>query len=967
MTPDQWRRLEQLYHEALELPTVERADFLARASAGDEVLRRKVEALLKSHDEGGGFLDRHAIEVAARAVAHDAGRVGQQQIGDNRIPNGGAIAHEPRGTLIGRTIGPYRPLGLRGAGGMGEVYLAEDTRLDRRVALKILPREVRLDEDRTRRFMREAKAASALNHPNVATIYDIGESDGVHFIAMEYVEGETLAEKIRGGPLEPAHLIEIAKQVADALDAAHSRGIIHRDVKPANLMVTLRGQVKLLDFGLAKIRPQEQLGMGPLIHASGTSPGIVMGTAAYMSPEQVLGKDVDHRTDIFSLGVVLYEMATGMSPFPGSSTVESMGRILHTPPEPLTPLNARAHPGLERIVRKCLEKDPEDRYPSARDLLIDLRRLQPDTGSTSLIVDHGANQIGLKNQGAWFRGATSRWLVALLCASFLAGLGFWWQSRKESPAEALQQSRISLFPGAHREASFSPDGNSIAFINDADGVPQVWVKSLTGGEPRPITRVKEGASRPRWSPKGDQILYTRVLPAEGLFPTGDLWLVSPDRGETRKLIGDARNASWSGDGESLVFERGADLWMANADGSAPRRIENLPPLDLAVFDRRPALSPDGTLIAFFQNDEASPSGDIWVIPSSGGGVARRLTRDFSLGGGPTWTPDGRFIVFSSARRGSLTLWKVSIDGGTPQPVLGSSAGEDTDPEISPDGQKLIYTSSSRTHTLVLTDSTGKDMNVYESGTLKGGGAISPRGDMVAFFDLTENGLQLFTIGTDGKNLMRITRGKNTQNVVPFWSADSSFLYYFQMPPKASFRKIPAQGGESIEIGPGWTWTTHNGAQVDPEGKRIIYSKLDRGVAAQTMIRDIRTGAETPAPFTLALRHPRWSADGKFVVGRDAFGNITICAVDGGLCRALTRGWTPNWSMGDSRIFFDREGAQGVNEVWSITRDGRGERKVADLEDFSPGNFIDYSKTGQIVWVRSTTRSSELWLSTLPLR
>jgi eukaryotic-like serine/threonine-protein kinase len=955
MTPDEWRRLEQVYHEALELPSGDRANFLARASAGDEVLRRKVEALLKSHDEGGGFLDKHALEVAARAAAvHQAGLRGGQPIGDDRIPSFGAVAHDPDGSLIGKMIGPYRTFGLRGAGGMGEVYLAEDTRLDRRVALKILPRDMRLDEDRMRRFMREAKAASALNHPNVATIYDIGESGGMRFIAMEYVEGETLAEKIRHGPMEPAHVIEMGKQVADALDAAHNRGITHRDVKPANLIVTPQGQVKLLDFGLAKIRPNGERPISPITHASETSPGIVMGTVAYMSPEQVLGEDVDHRTDIFSLGVVLYELATGRSPFPGASTVESMGRILHTPPEPMTSLNATSHPGLERIVRKCLEKDRKDRYQSARDLLVDLRKLHSDSGTTKLMAEHGATHIGSR----------SRWLAVFLAASLLAGLAFWWQPWKEAPAEALEQSLISFFPGAHREATFSPDGNSIAFINDAGGVPHVWIKNLAGGEPRQITRGKEAASRPRWSPKGDQILYTRVLPAEGLFPTGDLWLISPEGGEPRKLIGDGLNASWSGDGESLVFERGADLWMANADGSGQRRIENLPSPALAgLFDRRPALSPDGTLIAFFQNDEG-PWGDVWVITSSKGGLARRLTWDVSLGGGPTWTPDGRFIVFTSARRGGLTLWKVSIDGGAPEPVL-SSAGEDTDPEISRDGQKLIYTRASKIHTLVMTDSTGKDTDLHESGTLKGGGAISPRGDTIAFFDLTESGLQLFTIGTDGKNLTQITRGADTQSVVPHWSADGLMLYYFQVQPKASFRKIPAHGGESVEIGPGWTWSTHNGARVDPEGRRIIYSKVDRGVAVQTMIRDIRTGMEAPAPFTLALRHPHWSSDGKFVVGRDSLGNITTCPTDGGACRPLTRGWTPNWSMGDSRIFFDREGALGVNQVWSITRDGKDEKKVADLENFSPGNFIDYSGTGQTVWVRSTARTSQLWLLSFP--
>src|SRR5262245_40918687 len=344
MTPDQWQRVEELYHAALELPISERKDFLVRASPGDEVVRKKVEALLKSHDEGGGFLDKGALAVAARAAAMGTG--------------------VRAGSLLGATISHYKTLSLCGAGGMGEVYLADDVRLGRRVALKILPPEVQLDKERLWRFMREARAASALNHPNVATIYDVGEGDGVHFIAMEYVEGQTLAEKIAPGPINPALLIEIGRQVADALDAAHLKGITHRDVKPANLMLTPRSQIKVLDFGLAKFSRHQERPVSADSYPSGTAPGIVMGTVDYMSPEQILGNEVDHRSDIFSFGVVLYEMATGRLPFPGSTAGERLGRILHVDPESIHQSNPNAPRKLERIVRKCLEKDPSHRYQS---------------------------------------------------------------------------------------------------------------------------------------------------------------------------------------------------------------------------------------------------------------------------------------------------------------------------------------------------------------------------------------------------------------------------------------------------------------------------------------------------------------------------------------------------------------------------------------------------------------------------
>ena len=942
MTPDQWQRVEELYHVALELPIGERKDFLVRASSGDEVLRKRVEALLKSHDEGRGFLDRHALEVAARATARSSSA--------------------RKGSLLGTTISHYKAVSLCGAGGMGEVYLADDVRLDRRVALKILLPEVALDEERMLRFNREAKAASALNHPNVATIYDVGESDGVHFIAMEYVDGQTLAEKIEGGPLEPGLVIEIGRQVADALDAAHLKGITHRDVKPANLILTPNSQVKVLDFGLAKIaRLQEET--AAVVSTSGTATGIVMGTVDYMSPEQVLGKEVDHRTDIFSLGVVLYEMTTARLPFSASTTGERLGRILHVDPEPILQWNPKAPPELERIIRKCLERDRDRRYQSAAELRADLTNLQ--RRSLHAVSEHVDAHIGSQNPGdrrqSLYR--SSRRFLVPLCFAFIGGLAIWWLSLRDMPAEP-EQRLISTFPGTHREASFSPDGNKIVFIGDADGVPQVWAKTLAGGDPVQITHSLQPASRPRWSPKGDQILYALLSTSntpQG-YPSGDLWLVSSEGGVPQRLITEAINPSWSWDGAHLAFERGADLWMANADGTGQRRIEKLPPIDLVLGQRRPALSPDGNLIAFFQNESGVPWGDIWVIPSKGG-VARRLTWDSSRWGGLTWTRDSRFIVFSSERGGSLTLWKVPVAAGKPEPVL-SSPGEDTDPEVSRDGRKLIYTNTRTTHSVIITDPvTGKSEDIYSSPTRKAAAFFSPRGDTIAFTEVTETGPQLFTMRTDGTNRTRITRGAETRSAIPQWSRDGATLYYYQLSPTPSFRKIPAQGGQSVEIGAGWTWGSHHGAQVDPEEKRIIYSRLDRNTAVQTTIRDIQTGNE--APFTRALLHPRWSSDGRFVAGRDSFGNITICPTDGGPCRTLTsNGWVPRWLFGDSRIYFDREGTmRTLLEVWSISRDGRDERRLADLVDFA--EFVDYSPTGQIVWVRHRSTSSELWLSTLP--
>jgi serine/threonine protein kinase len=357
---DHWTTVKRIHQSALDIDPSERAAFVDESCGGDEALRREVESLLTYAAEAESFLERPAVDIAATAPG---------------------ASHEA--TLVGRAISHYQVLSLLGAGGMGEVYLAYDPRLDRTVALKILPGELAADPERMQRFAREAKAASALNHPNVATIYDVGESDGIRFIVMEHVEGETIAGRI-GPPLRPSEVVDIAVQAADALDVAHAKGITHRDIKPANLMLTHRGHVKVLDFGVARVNRSEEVSPnGDWTVEPVTAVGSVVGSGPYMSPEQIVGGDVDPRSDVFSLGVVIYQMATGQRPFSGSTRAELMGHILHAAPEPMMRLNPALPSELERVTLKCLDKRPEGRYQSARDLLNDLwplkRQLDADT------------------------------------------------------------------------------------------------------------------------------------------------------------------------------------------------------------------------------------------------------------------------------------------------------------------------------------------------------------------------------------------------------------------------------------------------------------------------------------------------------------------------------------------------------------------------------------------------------------
>jgi Tol biopolymer transport system component/serine/threonine protein kinase len=850
---DRWQRIQALYERALECSETQRAQFLDEACGADEDVRREVESLLGYASEAQRVMEEDKVDAPGSRRDADV------------FPEG-------------RELGSYKVLSLLGAGGMGKVYLAKDTRLGRTVAVKVLASDKVANAEQKRRFMQEARAASALNHPNIVTLYDISNDGGIDFLVMEYVEGQSLHKRIprRGLPLR--EVLSYARQIVSALASAHAAGIVHRDIKPANVVVTGKGTIKVLDFGLAKLaEPVGPASLDRPTEVTRTQKGVVLGTAAYMSPEQASGKPIDARSDIFAVGVVLYEMLSGRRAFDRGTILATLGAVLYEDPPPLDEIVKTAPPELLRIVDRCLRKDPDRRIQTMADLKVALEELEEAPESARVPARPS-------------KPARKPWLVwAAVALIILAAAGaFFFLTRRAAPIPAFSAvvKPLTSVNGWEVTPGWSPDGTMMAFSNNLNGNMDIFMMPTAGGEPRQLTNTPHDEVAPRWSPDFRYLAFAAdrgpgaavyLMPALGgaereLAATG---LPSLERfADSLQVLG---STPWSPNSQELLYSRatssgGTAIWRINV---ATRQQSQVTFPGAGEGDYNASWSFDGTRIAFERTGNGRNT--LQVIPAGGGEAV--VLSDQNTFGAFTWSAANDRILFISPRTGRLNMWEIDIDSRELRPIT-SGPNWDMFPIVSRGG-RLAYVSFGHQvdlHSLQLegTEDTRVTFHTGESFFP----SFSPNGRRLVYQSDRTGNSEIWELDLDTKTERNLT------------------------------------DHASGDLAPDWS----------PDGKEIVFLSK-RGDKYQVWIMDSEGGSPrllanhtVPVPlegWSNGAVAPRWSPDGRsiaFIAASDSGADLWVMDRDGSNARQILGSvlyfdWYDN-----QRIVFVRRGQNGLTQV-----------------------------------------------------
>ena len=851
MSSERWERVRQVFDLALEREPAQRDAFLTAACAGDQELRYEVEALLASHQQADGFGDAPVREPE----------------------------NKKRTLRAGSRLGPYEVVALIGAGGMGEVYRARDLRLDREVALKVLPEHLSGNPATLERFKREAKAVAALSHPNIMALYDVGLAEGVDFVVAELLEGETLRSRLSRGALPWPKAAEIGVSIAQGLAAAHAKGIIHRDLKPDNVFLTSGGHVKILDFGLARLSPPV-LSSQPTASFA-TAPGAVMGTLGYMSPEQLRGDRVDEATDIFSFGCVVYEMLGGRSPFARATPAEALAAILNEEPPELPTLGKVVPPELQHVVRQCLEKEARERSRSAHDLALRLKEILGSAAPGRYLPA----VVPLRLRRAWIPLALGAALLLALGLS-LTGVRKRVLGRVERNVtfQNAISARITDQPGPELFPSLSPDGRSIVYAARASNNWDIFLQRVGGKNPTNLTADSPvDDNHPAFSPDGEQIAFQSDRNGGGIY------LMGATGESVRRLTDFGYHPAWSPDGKEIVF---ASSWIARPEVRLGSNSQ-LWVVNVATGERRrldikgkgggdavqPHWSPNGHRIAYWGLILGNRR-DIWTVAATGG-EAVPVTEDAAMDWNPIWSPDGGHLYFSSDRGGSMNLWRTPIDEqsgrvlGPAEPITTPSP-DSAQISLSRDGRRLVYVQRTATRNIqkISFDETvekaiGEPAWVTQGSKLAMMPDASPKGDLIAFSTIAPSQEDIFVAAPDGSGLRQLTDDAYRDRAV-HWSPDGKRLAFMSNrsgkneiwtidPDGSGLRQITFTPGKGSVQLPVWS----------PDGSRMAYT-IGNDTA---YVIDLRKPWTEQSPQALPRAGPEewfqawtWSPDGRTLAG-----------------------------------------------------------------------------------------------------